>query len=228
MEKELFNDGWLFYNSSGTSLEDTVRGKVEPVAVTLPHDAMVLEKRDPDSPSGNATGFYPYKTVHYLKNLHIDKLVGSVYICFEGVYMNTAVYVNGALAIRHMNGYTPFTADISPYLTEGDNTIKVLVRNSSPSSRWYSGTGIYRDVYLLRGGNVHIAPEGGENHNSRSGQQYSRSLRRGRPCKPGKRGKGRRPAPQNRRAGSGSLRRKAVTHQMGLVRRGAQLESQGL
>ena len=160
MEKELFNEGWLFYNSSGTALEDTVRGKAEPVAVTLPHDAMVLEKRDPDSPTGNATGFYPYKTVHYLKKYRINKPDGSIYLSFEGVYMNTAVYVNGALAARHSNGYTPFTADISPYLTEGDNTIKVLVRNGAPSSRWYTGTGIYRNVYILRGGSVHIAPEG--------------------------------------------------------------------
>ena len=70
-------------------------------------------------------------------------------ILFEGVYMDSTVYVNGQKAGGHGYGYTSFYVDITPYLTEGDNVIAVRVNNSlQPNSRWYTGSGIYRDVYL--------------------------------------------------------------------------------
>ena len=116
--------------------------------------------RDPQTPTGNATGYYPAETVHYTKEFEWNDPSGAAYLEFEGVYHNAAVYINGCLAAQHDNGYTAFTVDISPFLKQGKNTIKVLVRNGVSSSRWYTGTGIYRDVWLLRAGSVHIAPNG--------------------------------------------------------------------
>ena len=160
MKRESFNSGWLFCHGSGTALERTVRGAKTPVSVILPHDAMIGRARDPQTPTGNATGYYPAETVHYTKEFVMDELPGAAYLEFEGVYHNAAVYINGCLAEQHPNGYTAFTVDALPFLKPGKNTVKVLVRNGVPSSRWYTGTGIYRDVWLLQAGNVHIAPNG--------------------------------------------------------------------
>lgn len=160
MKRESFNSGWLFCHGSGTALERTINGAQMPITVTLPHDAMICQERDPKTSTGNASGYYPAQTVHYTKEFTWDDLSGAAYLEFEGIYQNAAVYINGCLAAQHQNGYTGFTVDISPFLKQGKNTVKVLVRNGVPSSRWYSGTGIYRDVWLFRGGNVHIAPNG--------------------------------------------------------------------
>ena len=160
MKQESFKNGWLFCRGSGTALERTVHGAQTPIPVTLPHDAMIGRERDPQTPTGNATGYYPAETVHYTKVFEWDDLSGAAYLEFEGVYHNAAVYVNGCLVAQHPNGYTAFRVDISHFLKQGKNTVKVLVRNGVPSSRWYTGTGIYRDIWLLRGGSVHIAPNG--------------------------------------------------------------------
>lgn len=160
MKRESFNSGWLFCRGSGTALERTISGAQTPVPVMLPHDAMIGRTRDPQTPTGNATGYYPAETVHYTKEFEWDDPCGAAYLEFEGVYHNAAVYINGCLAAQHDNGYTAFTVDISPFLKQGKNTVKVLVRNGVPSSRWYTGTGIYRDVWLYRAGGVHIAPNG--------------------------------------------------------------------
>lgn len=159
MKKESFNNGWLYYKGSGTALEKTVNSPEAPVEVTLPHDAMIGEYRDPKICTGNATGYYPYKTVHYIKDFELNDVSGSCFIKFEGVYKNTSVFVNGCLVKQHSNGYTPFNIDISPFVKIGKNSIKVLVRNGVPSSRWYTGTGIYRDVWMYTGGNVFIEPD---------------------------------------------------------------------
>ena len=68
---------------------------------------------------------------------------------FDGVYMEATVYLNGRLVGRNYHGYNPFWLDISNVLVEGENVLAVFVRNRQPSSRWYSGSGIYRPVYLL-------------------------------------------------------------------------------
>ena len=160
MNRESFNSGWLFGRGSGTALERTISGAQTPVPVMLPHDAMIGRARDPQTPTGNATGYYPAETVHYTKEFEWDDPSGAAYLEFEGVYHNATVYINGCLAAQHPNGYTAFTVDISPFLKPGKNIVKVLVRNGVPSSRWYTGTGIYRDVWLLRGSSVHISPNG--------------------------------------------------------------------
>ena len=81
---------------------------------------------------------------------------------FEGVYMNTFVYVNGDLAGKNHNGYSDFNVQINDYLRYGqENEVKVVVKNSSqPNTRWYSGAGIYRNVKLMKAEPIYIAADG--------------------------------------------------------------------
>ena len=159
MRRNLFNNDWNVCKGAGTALESVTAQKPQEVSVTIPHDAMILNKRQEELPYGNCVGYFPYETVHYTKTFQLEK-ANCVYLEFEGVYMNCSVFVNDCLAGQHINGYTPFLLDISPFVRIGENNLKVIVRNGVPSSRWYTGTGIYRDVNLYQGGQIHIAPDG--------------------------------------------------------------------
>ena len=132
--------------------------------ITLPHDAMIEVPANPDSPNGGNTGFrdaecYTYVKMLYAPEEYKDK---TVMLKFEGVYMNAFVYVNGQLAAKNPFGYTTFYAEINDYLKYGEeNEVRVQVRaGAMTNSRWYSGAGIYRDVYLLESGLAYIVPEG--------------------------------------------------------------------
>ncbi|MCR5230622.1 MAG: DUF4982 domain-containing protein [Solobacterium sp.] len=160
MKKECFNREWQFHTGIGTAFENTVFGRAAVEKVTLPHDAMIRQKRDEHAPAGNASGYYPYSSACYTKTFNADDVSETLFLEFEGIYKNASIYLNGSLVAQHANGYTPLLTDISQYVRQGSNSLKVLVRNSVPSSRWYSGTGIYRDVWLYRGKDVYIAPHG--------------------------------------------------------------------
>lgn len=160
MIKESFNDNWVYYPGNGTALEKTIHGNVTGEKVVLPHDAMIHQRRDPDAAGGNATGYYPCVSACYEKKFTVSESYESAYLEFEGIYKDSSVYVNGSLLANHHSGYLPLTVEVSSLLRKGDNTIRVIARNSSPSSRWYCGTGIYRDVWLYTGPKVHIRPEG--------------------------------------------------------------------
>ena len=122
------------------------------MAVDLPHDAMILEQRDPACRNGVNSGFFPggkyvYEKKFTLKPAMIGK---SIELHFEGVYQNCKVYVRDRLAGQHRYGYTAFDVDISELVQAGENTIRVTVDNSlEPNCRWYSGSGIYRPVQLV-------------------------------------------------------------------------------
>ncbi len=120
--------------------------------VDLPHDAMLLEKRDGGFRNGVNSGYFPGGKYTYEKAFELDAaMIGkSVALHFEGVYQNCKVYANGRLAGFHRYGYTAFEVDISDFVQSGGNTIRVEVDNSlEPNCRWYSGSGIYRPVQLL-------------------------------------------------------------------------------
>jgi hypothetical protein len=146
MKKVNFNLDWLFKKENGSSQ-----------AVTLPHDAMIHEKRDPDSPGGSALAFFPGGKYIYEKKFHVPSewKNQNILIEFEGVYQKAKVYVNDKEAGGRPYGYIPFCVAIDPFLSIGqDNMIRVEVDNEDlPNSRWYSGAGIYRPVW------VHIAPK---------------------------------------------------------------------
>ena len=123
-----------------------------PVPVDLPHDAMLLEKRDGGCRNGVNSGYFPGGKYTYEKTFELDAamLGKSVVLHFEGVYQNCKVYANRKLADSHRYGYTAFDVDISDFVQSGENTVRVEVDNSlEPNCRWYSGSGIYRPVRLL-------------------------------------------------------------------------------
>lgn len=99
-----------------------------------------------------------------MKTLHapVEYKEKTVILKFEGVYMNAMVYINGELAGKNMFGYSTFYVPLNDFLRYGEeNEIRVQVRNGAmTNSRWYSGGGIYRDVYLLVSDVTHLVPEG--------------------------------------------------------------------
>lgn len=142
MKKVDFNEDWSFRKV----------GAERAAAVTLPHDAMLHEKRAPGNPSGAAGAYFEGGAYEYEKRFEVPLEWREKHIVFqfEGIYQTAVVYLNGQEAGRVYNGYnvTEITAD--PYLTYGEmNCIRVEVDNQNqPNSRWYSGAGIYRPVWL--------------------------------------------------------------------------------
>ncbi|MDE6527772.1 MAG: beta galactosidase jelly roll domain-containing protein, partial [Muribaculaceae bacterium] len=131
----------------------------------LPHDWAIEGTFSEDNPSGTGGGALPGGTGWYRKTFH-PTTNGSpelIFIDFDGAYMNASVYVNGHLLGTRPYGYAPFSYEITPYISyDADNTIAVKVDNAEqPNSRWYSGCGIYRNVWLRRVNPVHI-PQWGQ------------------------------------------------------------------
>ncbi len=160
MQCRTFNEGWTFEKADTDSQLKAFNGAKEALQVTLPYDAMIREKREKNCPSGAQSGFYPggnyiYEKVFFVSN---DWKNQDVYLEFEGIYGNTRIWINGALAATNKNGYIGFCVDLKPWLLYGqDNIIKIDVDNScQPNSRWYTGSGIYRNVNLLIGTDVYV------------------------------------------------------------------------
>lgn len=147
----LFDNGWLF----------TREGKT--VSVNLPHDWDIYEAPDPATgATKEGGGWYPGGKGEYRKTFKTPH-AEIVRLHFEGVYQKAEVFVNGQKAGQHAYGYTPFTVDITPYLYKDkhDNEVVVKVNNSEqPNCRWYSGSGIYRHVWLQTMPALHIAENG--------------------------------------------------------------------
>lgn len=159
----LFNDGWKFSLSDPSGAESTSFNDGSWDAVTLPHDFSISQNF---TTSGEAeSGFLPGGTGWYRKSFTVPSGCDgkSVILSFDGVYQNAYVYVNGKQVGENHYGYTSFAFDISKYLVcDGltDNVIAVKVVNKLPSSRWYSGSGIYRDVKLIVADQIHVSQNG--------------------------------------------------------------------
>lgn len=142
--KQLLNQGWMFVEN------DSNFQKAH--SVTLPHDWSILHRFDAQAPAGNDGGYLPTGKGWYRRMLTLDKRYENkkVRLYFEGVYMNSHVYINGQLAGGWPYGYSGFWVDATPYIRIGQNQIVVSVDNSQQkNSRWYSGSGIYRNVWLV-------------------------------------------------------------------------------
>lgn len=164
MKKQKWNQNWKFSKGSSSPILDMFVGAAEMETVDLPHDAMIYESCIPDTPNGAQTGFFPGGEYVYAKTLYApeDWREKSIVLEFEGVYQTAMVYVNGNFVKKNLYGYSDFYVKLDGYLHYGcDNEIKVMVNNSAvPNSRWYSGSGIYRNVNLLIGEKVHICTDG--------------------------------------------------------------------
>ena len=146
----LFDAGWQFTQNGET------------VTVDLPHDWDIYAGPDAKSgATGTGGGWYPGGKGEYRKMFKTPD--GEVVrLHFEGVYQKAEVFINGQKAGQHAYGYTPFTIDITPYLHQDKpNEVLVKVDNSEqPNCRWYSGSGIYRHVWLITSPALHIAENG--------------------------------------------------------------------
>src|SRR5215211_5430487 len=160
MNKQTFDLGWEYTEATGFFA--TAFAQWQPV--NLPHDLSIHKVRNQNYPTGSSGGYAWSGVVTYRKKFLIpaEWRGQSVQIEFEGVYMNAEVSINDQLVALHPYGYTSFIVDLTPHLKYGvENVLKVVVNNSAqPNSRWYSGTGIYRHVWLRTGGALRIQPWG--------------------------------------------------------------------
>ena len=160
-----FNQNWHF------KLNANAKDAVKPDAdisswkkLDLPHDWSIYNDFDHESPAQNEGGQLNggdgwYRKIFKLDEEDLDK---NVRITFDGVYMDSQVYVNGQLVGHYPNGYNQFSYDITDYLHKDghENVVAVHAINKQPSSRWYSGSGIYRDVTLQVTDKVHTEKNG--------------------------------------------------------------------
>lgn len=153
MKKIRLLQDWQFWKADGQKQQ-----------VQLPHDAMLLETRVADMENGSSSGYYPGGKYYYAKTVFGDEEYAGkkVMLEFEGVYMDSTVWLNGEKVGGWIYGYTNFFVDLTGKLRIGeDNEILVEIDNSlTPNSRWYSGSGIYRPVNLWVGGGEAIKPQG--------------------------------------------------------------------
>lgn len=164
MIRQNFNQNWQFIKGGSNSMMAAFLGKEEKQYVNLPHDAMIFEERTSDTKNGAQTGFYPGGEYVYIKEIDVpvEWKEKEIILEFEGINQTAQVYVNGALAAQSRYGYSNFYIHMNKWLKFGEtNQIKVYADNSKePNSRWYTGSGIYRDVKLMVGERIHIIEDG--------------------------------------------------------------------
>lgn len=170
--QELFDASWKFFkgdvaNGESPNLNDAAWRTVE-----LPHDWSIEDlPNQSDSIIGpfskksigaTATGYTVGGTGWYRKHFTLGNIADKkITIYFDGVYMNSDAWINGHHLGNHPYGYTPFYYDLTPYLKQnGENILAVRVRNEGKNSRWYSGSGIYRHVWLISTNPVYVEPWG--------------------------------------------------------------------
>lgn len=160
MKRINLDKDWMFYESEeGNSFVFEQR---QGTPVDLPHDFIVGKPRRADAPGGAANGYFGNGQGIYKKNLEVpeDWKGKTVLMDVDGAYMNLEIMVNNELVGMHPNGYIPYQADITRALRfDGrKNKLKLITQSRQPSSRWYSGGGLYRDVCLWMGNPIHVKP----------------------------------------------------------------------
>jgi beta-galactosidase len=160
MIRQDLNKNWSFYESNeGMSF---IFHKPEAKVINLPHDFIITKPRSANAEGGPANGYFGQGEGVYKKQLDIPvEWEGkTVILDIDGAYMNTEVAMNGELLGLHPYGYTPYLVDLSSALRFNGkkNELKIITQSRQPSTRWYSGGGIYRGVALWVGNPVHIKP----------------------------------------------------------------------
>ena len=156
-----FNLGWKFYLGDNSAASNQSFDDSAWDSVNLPHDFSITQHFTNQQGAEGESGFLPGGTGWYRKSFVIsEETAGKTFLLnFDGVYMNAYVYVNGIFVGEHHYGYTSFAFDITEHLVcDGatQNVVAVKAVNELPSSRWYSGSGIYRDVTLYALDPVHV------------------------------------------------------------------------
>jgi beta-galactosidase len=156
-----FNDSWKFQKGDVSDANNVNFNDSSWQKLFLPHDWSIEQSFNQNSSAGSGGGYLDggigwYRKIFYLPQSDSGK---RITIQFEGIYMNSTVWINGQLMGTRPYGYSTFEYDITPYVNIGStpNVIAVKVNNNQPNSRWYSGSGIYRNVWLTVTNPVHIA-----------------------------------------------------------------------
>ena len=172
----LFDDAWKFYLGDINGAENSAFNDESWRNVDLPHDWSIKNLPGGDSTGQigpfsqeksqgkRATGYVVGGTAWYRKHFALDKVDKgkTIKILFDGVYMNADFWINGKHLGNHPYGYTPFAYDLTAFLNPSgmDNVLAVQVKNEGRNSRWYSGSGIYRHVWLTKDLAIHIPQNG--------------------------------------------------------------------
>lgn len=162
-ERKCFDADWRFVLADSAHMADVDYNDSHWRKLSLPHDWAIEGDFNAGNPSGAGGGALPGGVGWYRKTFSIPLTPSqdggtSCFIEFDGVYMNSTVYVNGQKVGFRPYGYSSFEYDITEYLKKGENIIAVRVDNSDqPNSRWYSGCGIYRHVWLTQTEHTHVA-----------------------------------------------------------------------
>jgi len=176
IEREfLFNNNWRFIRADVSGAENTNFDDSQWRTLDLPHDCSIEDLSEKEgikqigpfseeSPGKASTGHVMGGTAWYRKHFTLNKKDEGkiVKILFDGIYMNADVWINGHHLGNHPYGYTAFCFDLTPHLKPAGekNVLAVQVKNEGENSRWYSGSGIYRDVKLIKTDPLHIKPWG--------------------------------------------------------------------
>ncbi len=162
--QQLFDYSWKFFlgdqpTAAAKDFDDNSWRYID-----LPHDWSIEGKIDQKNPMGGAGGYFPAGIGWYRKKFNVPPAWKGkcISIYFEGVYMNSEVFINGKSLGVHPYGYTTFRYDLTPFLDFGrENVLSVKVDNSKQiNCRWYSGSGIYRHVWMIVTDPVHVATWG--------------------------------------------------------------------
>ena len=159
-ERVSFDNDWRFVLADTATMAAADYNDAYWRRLNVPHDWAIEGDFSVGNPSGAGGGALPGGVGWYRKTFTLspsDSAQEKVFLEFDGVYMNSTVYVNGQKVGYRPYGYSSFEYDITPYVREGRNVVAVRVDNSDqPNSRWYSGCGIYRHVWLTRTNAIHV------------------------------------------------------------------------
>lgn len=165
-DRQSFDKDWLFVLADSAGMQNSEYSDGHWRRLNLPHDWAIEGDFSPSNPSGASGGALPGGIGWYRKHFSLspDEKYDRFTITFDGVYMNSTVYINGHKLGTRPYGYSTFEYDLTPYIyKKGDNVIAVKVDNSDqPNSRWYSGCGIYRHVWLTKTQKKAYIPQWGQ------------------------------------------------------------------
>ncbi len=149
MKRNCISKGWML-NSPGTN------GQFVPV--DLPNDYSITLPRSKYAPGSASNGFFMGGTGTYIKKMVFQEKPKHYILNIDGAYMCTQVKINNKEIDFHPHGYTPYLLDLTEHIIPGENSIIITTNAIQQSTRWYSGAGIYRDVFMWEGGDIRIEP----------------------------------------------------------------------
>ncbi|UCG89335.1 MAG: beta galactosidase jelly roll domain-containing protein, partial [Gemmatimonadota bacterium] len=158
-QRLLMDYGWMFTTGDPAGAEDPAFDDGGWRSLDLPHDWSIEGPYDQNAATGGRGGYLPTGVGWYRRSFELPSGARGrrVTVEFDGVYENSDVWVNGHHLGSRPYGYISFRYDLTPYLVDGENVVAVRVDNShQPNTRWYSGSGIYRHVWLTVTDPLHV------------------------------------------------------------------------